>query len=470
MGKIQSAANRKQNHISKIKPSILRVIQIPENKLKHGSPKRNADLRLIKTANEAIINSNCDKNEDLGIQTVVKTKNAVVTSSRTAKKTVKAGKKAVKTARYTIKAGKRAVRTAIKTVHAVKTAAMLLSNPVVLKAILITSIVAVVLIAAIAVISSIAGIFSSLTFSSKSNDLTETHKYITELDTDLLLEINKVESRSKWSSIDEFHYYTDIGRLKGIDIDEINITTDTTKLIAYLTSIYDDFSFKSVKKEIQEIHSKLYKISYKEWEEEETYYTTSTDPATGEESRTKHTKTVDHLDITLKGILFDDWLELHGNLDALQKERYENILACGGSTMLKCYGSPFADTDWRQHLSSRFGYRLDPVSEKKAFHNGIDISLPSGTEINSVSDGIAKVGYDPNGYGKYVTITATFNGNTEISFLYGHCKTVLVTDGQAVKKGDVIATVGSTGKSTGNHLHLTYMIDGTALNPEFYLE
>jgi murein DD-endopeptidase MepM/ murein hydrolase activator NlpD len=96
--------------------------------------------------------------------------------------------------------------------------------------------------------------------------------------------------------------------------------------------------------------------------------------------------------------------------------------------------------------------------------------MPRGTEITSVTEGIAKVGYNPGGYGKYVTITYALNEEIKISFLYAHCNTINVVDGQEVKRGDIIATVGSTGKSTGNHLHLTYMIDGAAYNPEFYLE
>lgn len=452
------------------RPSTYQVIKTQENTFMTNSSKRKADLALITTANEAIISSHSDKSEDPGTQTAIKTKKAIVKSSRAAKKTARAGKTAIKAARKTVEAGRRAIRTAVKTAHAVKIAVKVLSNPVVLKILLITALVAVVLIAAVAAVASVVGIFSSLSFTSKSSDLNDTHNYITELDTDLLIEISKVESASKWSSIDIFHYYTNFGTLNSVNSDGIKIITDTAKLIAYLNSKYDDFSFKSVKEEIKTIHSKLYKINYRDWKEERESYVTIIDPVTGKQTIKKQTRTVRHLDIRLDGISFDEWLELYGNLDDSQKERYENTLIYGGTTMLKCYGSPFIGTEWRQHISSRFGYRIDPVYGGKKYHNGVDISLPAGTEINSVSDGIASVGYDSNGYGNYVTVTYTFNENTKISFLYGHCKSILVTDGQEVKRGDVIATVGSTGKSTGNHLHLTYKINKTAHNPEFYLE
>ncbi len=431
-----------------LKSSIHQVIKYPEDTWKRNSDtKRNADSKLIKTENDAIINSSNDKSDDLGTQTIIKTKNAIVKSSRAARK---------------------AAQTATKTIRTAKTAIKLLANPIVLKLILVVAVIAVVLIAAITAASSVTGIFSSLTFTSKTSDLNDTYIFITELDTKLQQEINNIESASKWSSIDNFHFYTDFEKLKSVD--NIKISTDTTKLIAYLTSKYDDFNFKSVKDEIKAIHEQLYKISYRKWSQKVEYYTTYTNVLTGEKIIVKNTKTVEHLDVELSELLFEEWLDVCGNLDTSQKDRYESILTCGGNEMLKCYGSPFTDKDWRHHISSGFGYRIDPVYEKKAFHNGIDIAMPSGTKINSVSDGITKVGYDPDGYGKYVTITYTLNEKSKVSFLYAHLETIYVVDGQHVKRGDVIATVGSTGKSTGSHLHLTYMINDTEYNPEFYLE
>lgn len=70
----------------------------------------------------------------------------------------------------------------------------------------------------------------------------------------------------------------------------------------------------------------------------------------------------------------------------------------------------------------------------------------------------------------YVIITSQSSDKTKISFLYGHCVKILVSNGQVVNQGDIIATVVSTGKSTGSHLHLEYMINGTNYDPELYLE
>lgn len=456
-----------------LKPSVNQIVSNHKDTLEKNFGTRKAGFRLINSANDAIINSvngRNDKNDDLGTQTVIKTKNALVKSSRTAKKSVKTGNTAIKMARKSANASKKAVQTTIKTIRTAKTTVKLLANPITLKIILIVAIVAFTLVAAITAVSSVTGIFSSLTFTGKTSDLNDTYIFITELDTNLQHEINNVESTSKWSSIDNFHYYTNFGKLKSVNRTRISISTDATKLIAYLTAKYDDFDFKSVKDEIKTIHEQLYQISYTKWTEIEEYYVTHTNVLTGVKTKVKKTQTIEHLDVELSGFLFEEWLDLYGNLDPSQTDRYENILTCGGAEMLKCYGSPFIDSDWKNHISSRFGYRIDPVNGKKAFHNGIDISMPRGTEIMSVTEGIAKVGYNPAGYGKYVTITYTINEKTKISFLYAHCNTINVVDGQNVKRGDIIATVGSTGKSTGSHLHLTYMIDGTTYNPEFYLE
>jgi len=421
--------NFRPNSISNIemfKSSIHQVIKTPEDTIEKNSITRKSSLRMINPTMDA------DENDDLGTQTIIKTKNAIVKSSRTAKKSAKKTKTAIKTARKAAIASRKAVKTAIKTVRTVKAAVKLLANPLVLKIILIVLIVTVVLIAAITAISSVTGIFSSLSFTGKTSDLNDTYIFITALDTNLQHEINNVESTSKWSSIDKFHYYTDFGKHKSVD--NIKISTDETKLIAYLTSKYDDFSFKSVKKEIKAIHEQLYKISYRKWTQKREYYVTHTNVLTGEKTKVKRTKTIKHLDVELSGFLFKEWLSLYGNLDTTQKDRYESILTCGGAEMLKCYGSPFPDIDWLHHISSRFGYRIDPVNAKKAFHNGIDVSMPFGTKIFSVSDGVAKVRNDPDGYGKYVTITNTLNDDTEISFLYAHCKTIYVVSGQNKKR------------------------------------
>ena len=96
----------------------------------------------------------------------------------------------------------------------------------------------------------------------------------------------------------------------------------------------------------------------------------------------------------------------------------------------------------------------------------MDLAQPLGTEIHAVADGTATyVGYDENGYGNYLQL----NHSGNIVTLYAHCSEILVKKGDVIKQGDVIALVGSTGNSTGPHLHLEFLNGNIAENPRFYL-
>jgi murein DD-endopeptidase MepM/ murein hydrolase activator NlpD len=100
-------------------------------------------------------------------------------------------------------------------------------------------------------------------------------------------------------------------------------------------------------------------------------------------------------------------------------------------------------------------------------HTGIDIPNAAGTPINNVMYGeVTKVGYDPDGYGNYAVISWKEN-----EVLYAHMSYIPVSVGQELRKGDIVGFVGTTGSSTGNHLHLEYSIEnGFNTNPAFFLE
>ena len=112
-------------------------------------------------------------------------------------------------------------------------------------------------------------------------------------------------------------------------------------------------------------------------------------------------------------------------------------------------------------LSSSYGMRVHPITGKLARHNGVDIPAPYGTPIYATADGIVGRAQRLGGYGNYVEIE---HGNA-IETRYGHMSSFIVRPGQQVKKGDVIGYVGSTGRSTGNHLHYEVRIDGEPVNP-----
>lgn len=112
-------------------------------------------------------------------------------------------------------------------------------------------------------------------------------------------------------------------------------------------------------------------------------------------------------------------------------------------------------------LSSSYGMRVHPVTGKLARHNGIDIPAPHGTPIYATADGIVGRAQRLGGYGNYVEVE---HGNA-IQTRYGHMSSYVVNPGQQVKKGDIVGYVGSTGRSTGNHLHYEVRIEGAPVNP-----
>lgn len=129
------------------------------------------------------------------------------------------------------------------------------------------------------------------------------------------------------------------------------------------------------------------------------------------------------------------------------------------------WGSPFVGKDWRTAVTSEFGYRVDPISGEWDGHTGIDIGYPEGTPINAVKSGVVEYISSETSYGNHLVIN---HGNGEKT-LYAHCSRILVTPGQRVTKGEVIALVGQTGRVTGSHLHLNVEIDGVLQNPREYI-
>jgi len=117
-------------------------------------------------------------------------------------------------------------------------------------------------------------------------------------------------------------------------------------------------------------------------------------------------------------------------------------------------------------ITDGFGHRRDPFTKKKSFHNGLDIAADAGTPIKASASG--KVIYADYTYATGRTVKID-HGNGFVT-VYGHCSRILVEPGQQVKKGDVIAKVGSTGRSTGPHCHFEVHLYGTAIDPMEYLE
>jgi murein DD-endopeptidase MepM/ murein hydrolase activator NlpD len=117
-------------------------------------------------------------------------------------------------------------------------------------------------------------------------------------------------------------------------------------------------------------------------------------------------------------------------------------------------------------LSSYFGMRTDPFTGRRALHTGLDFAGKMGSDVVSVAAGVVTYAGKRSGYGNLVEI----NHGNGYSTRYGHNSKILVSVGQTVKKGQVIAKMGSTGRSTGPHVHFEVLINGHAVNPKKYIQ
>ena len=115
--------------------------------------------------------------------------------------------------------------------------------------------------------------------------------------------------------------------------------------------------------------------------------------------------------------------------------------------------------------SSSYGWRIDPFNGDKAFHEGLDFTANLGTPIHAAADGIVSTAERTPDYGNIVKI----DHGSGLETRYAHASKLLVKPGERVIKGQVVAQVGSTGRSTGPHLHYEIRLNGNALDPRKYL-
>ncbi|MDZ7842963.1 MAG: M23 family metallopeptidase [Gammaproteobacteria bacterium] len=116
-------------------------------------------------------------------------------------------------------------------------------------------------------------------------------------------------------------------------------------------------------------------------------------------------------------------------------------------------------------LSSAYGHRTDPFTGRKAFHEGVDIAARSGSEIRAMADGVVSFSGRKSGYGLIVEI----NHGNGYETRYAHAKELIAKVGDRVTKGDTVALVGSTGRSTGSHVHFEVIQNGKTINPHDHL-
>ena len=158
-----------------------------------------------------------------------------------------------------------------------------------------------------------------------------------------------------------------------------------------------------------------------------------------------------------------------GNGDAQFRQLFaswENLdTESGQSVALPTVSVPSRMPLENARVSSSYGMRNHPVLRKRARHNGIDLAAPTGTPIYATADGTVERANWFGSYGNYIQIE---HGNA-IETRFGHLSRIVVTDGQKVRKGDLIGYVGTTGRSTGPHLHYEVRIAGEPVDPRPFM-
>ena len=163
------------------------------------------------------------------------------------------------------------------------------------------------------------------------------------------------------------------------------------------------------------------------------------------------------------------------NYEAVKKQIQKMIAAAAASKPTLSFTGFICPLKSYSRISSEYGWRKNPVTGVNKLHAGTDFAAPGGTPIYAAASGYVQVaGWSSGGYGNYVIIYhgKMSDGNT-YSTLYGHMKSVATSAGKYVKQGELIGYVGSTGNSTGNHLHLEVWKGGSkanAVNPRGYIQ
>lgn len=163
-----------------------------------------------------------------------------------------------------------------------------------------------------------------------------------------------------------------------------------------------------------------------------------------------------------EGSLLGGDLEMFGDL---LLDEIASRIAHADAMDLGTYTAPAPVVPVMGRVTSRFGHRHDPIHGEHRHHDGVDIAAPIGTPIEAARSGTVVHAGPRGGYGNTVVVEHADGSRA----LYAHCDRLDVQVGQPVRAGRPIATVGSTGRSTGPHLHLEVRVNGEAVDPVSYL-
>ena len=448
--------------------------------VKHAEKTIKTSTKTIKASGKSSIKAakNTVKTAEMTAKTAVKTAQQ---TSKAAQKSAQAAAKAAKMAVQASKAAAAATKAAVKaTIALVKVAIAAIKGLVSL--IVAGGWIAVVIIVIICLIALLIGSIFGIFFSGEDSGTGRSMSaVIAELNTEFYDKIEEIKSKNA-------HDVVDVGAMS-IRWDEvlavyaIKVNTDPDNATEVVT--LDDGKVDKLRSVLNDMVS--FSHSTKTETQERTVTTIDAD---GKEVETTEMATITTLVITLTHKSADDMAAKYGfsakqkeNLHELLSPQYANLWAqllggyIAGSGNILMPDSSHIPKDifsWPMgegfSITSTFGYRKDPLTSETKYHSGIDIGAPSGTPILAAADGTVTIANSTDswggGYGYHVKV----QHNATYSTFYAHCSQIAVANGQEVKKGQVIAYVGSTGRSTGAHLHFEVYKDGVRANPLGYFE
>lgn len=272
-------------------------------------------------------------------------------------------------------------------------------------------------------------------YTADDQDINSAQLYYTEKETDLQYKINHIEE--EYPGFQEYRY----------ELGEIG--HDAYELMAYLSAMYDFFTFAEITPVLDVLFQKQYDLQLIE-------QTEIREDSDGNEYEWRVLNVI----LTVTPM---EQITIPEMTAADTKYKYDVYQQTYGNR--QNYGNPFSFC-WLSYVSSPYGYRLNPFTGEKELHNGIDIAVSAGTPIHAVHDGKVVSAGDAGDYGLCVVIEDERGYQSR----YAHCQSFSVTAGQEIKKGEEIAAVGSTGNSTGPHLHLEVSYQGQRLNPFYFVD
>ena len=427
----------------------------------------------IKTAKRGI--KTAGRSAGKGVKTAEKpTKTAIKTAEKTAKKAAQTAKATKKAAQASARAARESAKVAAKTAKAAAKATVAAIKAIIagikslVAAIIAGGWVAVVIILVICIIGLIVGSCFGIFFSNESRTEGKPLSQVVEtLNTEFETKITDIQNSTTYDDfeIESNDGVTSINWADVLAVFSVKTTTgDNAQNVACLTD--DKVSM------LRDVMLDMNAISHKTNNITKTVNVTSTDENGNETAESKSiTRTVLTVTITHKSYL--DMISVYSfdnnqqeQLKLLKDDKYASLwgellggYSHGSNEILNGSNNrtPNNIFSWPLQeagtITSAFGYRTDPINGSVSYHSGVDIGMPSGTPILAAAYGTVTITNSTDswggGYGYYVKI----KHNDTFDTLYAHCSKICVINGQQVKKGQVIGYVGTTGRSTGPHLH-----------------